>query len=61
VLAIRDEAVGFFVDRAVFYFGTTVENDVEEIERGRKTEVAKQMARTVRMNSWLNMSQFRSV
>jgi hypothetical protein len=61
MLAIDDRAVAFFLDRAVFYFGSSVEADIEAAEKGRKTENAKQLARTVRMNTWLGMSQFRSV
>ncbi len=61
VLGVVDEVVAFFVDRAVFYFGTSVEADVEQAEKSRKTEGAKQLARTVRMNSWLQMSHYRSV
>lgn len=61
MLAINDQVVAFFLDRAVFYFGSSVEADVEASEKGKKTESAKQLARTMRMNMWLGASQFRSV
>lgn len=61
MLVVPNDSVAYFVDRAVFYFGSSVETDVDEAERSRKTEGAKQLARTVRMNSWLGISQFRSV
>jgi hypothetical protein len=61
MLGISDRAVAYFVDRSVFYFGSSLEADIEEAEKGRKTAGAKQLARTVRMNSWLGISQYRSV
>ncbi len=61
LLGVADETMAFFLDRAVYYFGSSVEADVEEAEKGRKTASSKALVRTVRMNSWLGISQYRSV
>lgn len=61
LLGVYDTALAFFVDRAVHYFGSSVESDIEETVAGRKSQTAKNLARVTRTNTWLGVAQYRSV
>jgi hypothetical protein len=47
------------MDRAVYMFGSAMEDDIETAVSARKTNSAKALVRTTRMNTWLGLRQYR--
>jgi hypothetical protein len=59
LLGIDHTVEAFFFDKAVFYLGTTIEDDIEEYTKDRSTKTPdrpeiKQAKRERRMAVWMN-------
>jgi hypothetical protein len=62
VLGLDDRTDAFFFDKAVFYFGTEVEKDLEEHCKDRSTKhpdkpEVKTRKREARLAMWLNTDE----
>jgi len=60
LMGFDEYPMAFYFDRAVFYFGTHVENEMEKAGSGKgKSETQRQMARNMVMQRYLGVGQFR--
>lgn len=59
VLGITDEVAAFHLDRAVTYFGNTVENAIHEAVNDAKNKTEALRKSTMTLNKYLGIQRFR--
>jgi hypothetical protein len=58
LMGIDEQPLAYFIDRAVWAFGSRVEAEVRKVQAGDKSERQKEMAGRMVMNRWLGGALF---
>lgn len=58
LLGIDDDLTAFYFNRAVWVFGTTLEDEIEKARQSRKGARRQEMAVSMVLHRWLGVSRF---